>query len=76
MNQHDADPGDAWRYADRLHTPEAQRALLQAALQTYLSIRYARTKVNPEEVGTHVDWAALEGQLHRALAAAGHPAGE
>lgn len=70
------DPGDAWRYADKLQTVEAQRLLLQAALHALLTVRHARTKVNPEEVGTAVDWRRVEVELSAALRAAGHPAGD
>lgn len=68
--------GDAWRYAERLHEPEAHRRLLQAALSALLTIRHARTKADPETMAAAVDWPALEAELGAALRAAGHPAGE
>ena len=67
--------GDAWRYADNLNDPEAVKALLQAALLAHATINFAMTKVNPDEFGTVPDWRRVQGELRRALAAAGHPAG-
>jgi hypothetical protein len=72
------DPGDAWRYCDpiKLADPAVTHALVQAALQVFLSVRYARTRVNPDEVGTHIDWKRIERELQAALRLAGHPAGD
>lgn len=68
--------GDAWRYAPNLNDPQAAAELLQAALSALATIRFARTKVNPDEFGTVPDWRKVERDLAAALAAVGHPAGE
>lgn len=68
--------GDAWRYAPKLNDPQAAAELLQAALSALATIRFARTKVNPDEFGTVPDWPKVERDLTAALAAVGHPAGE
>jgi hypothetical protein len=65
--------GDAWRYAPNL--ANAQRALLQAALTAFLTIRHAEDRVNPEEFATALDWRAVSDELKSALRLAGHPAG-
>ncbi len=69
---------EAWRYCDagKLAEPATVQALVQAVLGTFLAVRHARTKVNPDEVGTAVDWLAIEHELQAALKAAGHPAGD
>jgi hypothetical protein len=68
--------GDAWRYAPNLSEPKAAGELLQAALQALATIRFARTKVNPDEFGTVPDWGKVERDLAAAMAAVGHPAGD
>lgn len=69
---------DAWRYADpaKLADPEAVRLLLQAALTAHATIDFAQRQVNPDEFGTVPDWTAVRRELHAALKAAGHPAGD
>lgn len=67
---------DAWRYATNLHDPEAAKRLLQAALTAHATIVFAQRNVSPEEFGTVPDWNAVRRELHAALAAAGHPAGD
>jgi hypothetical protein len=67
---------DAWRYAKNLNDPEAAKRLLQAALTAHATIVFAQRNVNPEEFGTVPDWNAVRRELHAALAAAGHPAGD
>lgn len=67
---------DAWRYCDNLHDPEAIKALVQAAMTAQATIHFARTQVNPEDFATVPDWAAVQGELLRALKAIGHPAGK
>lgn len=67
---------DAWRYADNLNDPEAAKKPLQAVLTAHATITFAQTKVNPEEFGTVPDWNAVQRELHDALQAAGHPAGQ
>jgi len=37
---------------------------------------FAQTKVNPDEFGTVPDWNTVRRELHAALKAAGHPAGD
>ncbi len=66
---------DPASWAPRLGEPEAARALLRAALLAYHTLSYGRRTVNPEEIGTHLDLARVEAELHKALAAVGHPAG-
>ena len=68
--------GDAWRYAPKLSDPKAAAELLQAALSALATIRFARTKVNPNEFATVPDWRKVEFDLKAAMAAVGHPAGE
>lgn len=68
--------GDAWRYAPNLTDPKAAAELLQAALSAWATIRFARTKVNPEEFASVPDWKKVERDLKAALAAVGHPSGE
>jgi hypothetical protein len=67
---------DAWRYPKNLSDPEAVKLLLQAALTAHATITFAQTKVNPEDFETVPDWNAVRRELHSALAAAGHPAGD
>lgn len=67
--------GDAWRYCTKLDKPEAVKKLVQAALGAAATIKFARTKVNPEDFATVPDWRATQDALARALRAVGHPAG-
>ena len=67
---------DAWRYAPNYDTPDAAQKLLQAVLTAHATIVFAQTKVNPDEFGTVPDWNAVRRELHAALKAAGHPAGD
>ena len=67
---------DAWRYATHLDDPKVSKQLLQATLSAYHTVKFAREKANPSDFGTETGWAALETELRKALAAAGHPAGE
>jgi hypothetical protein len=67
---------DAWRYAPNFNEPEAAKKLLQAVLTAHTTIAYALTKVNPDEFTTVTDWRAVQQELHDALKAAGHPAGD
>lgn len=67
---------DAWRYADNPIAPDAVNKLLQAVLTAHATIVFAQTKVNPDEFGTVPDWNAVRRELHEALRAAGHPAGD
>ena len=69
---------DAWRYADpnKLVDPEAVKSLLQAVLTAHATIVFAQRDVDPEDFATVPDWNAVREQLHSALAAVGHPAGE
>lgn len=67
---------DPASYAGNLADPEAVRVLLRAALHAFLTLRHGRLTVNPEEIGTHLDLKRIERELHAALAAVGHPAGE
>jgi hypothetical protein len=67
---------DAWKYCDNLNDPEAVKVLVQAALTAHATIVFARTRVNPGEFGTVLDWASVQRQLKAALKAVGHPAGE
>ena len=66
---------DAWRYADNPIAPDAVNKLLQAVLTAHATVVFAQTKVNPEEFGTVPDWNFVRRELHEALRAAGHPAG-
>ncbi len=68
--------GDAWRYCDHLNDPEAIKQLVQAVLTAHTTIVHAQTSVNPEDFATVPDWAGVQAELHRALAAVGHPAGQ
>ena len=68
--------GDAWRYCDHLNDPEAIKQLVQAVLTAHTTIVQAQTSVNPEDFATVPDWDAVRGELHRALQAVGHPAGQ
>lgn len=45
-------------------------------LTAHATIMFAQTKVNPDEFATVPDWNAVRRELHEALKAAGHPAGE
>ena len=65
-------PGDAWRYCDNLDSPEAVRELVQAALLAHLTLAAA----DPDRMDTDCDWPAVQADLHAALAAVGHPAGQ
>ena len=67
---------DAWRYATHLSDPEVTKQLLQATLSAYHTVKFAREKANPSDFGTEAGWVTLQDELHKALAAAGHPAGE
>jgi hypothetical protein len=69
---------DAWRYANpaKLTDPEAVRLLLQAALTAHATIDFAHREVNPEDFATVPDGAAVRCELHAALKAVGHPAGD
>lgn len=67
---------DAWRYAPNFNDTEAAKKLLQAVLTAHATIQFAQTKVNPDEFGTVPDWNAVRRELHAALKAAGHPAGD
>lgn len=67
---------EAWRYAPNYCTPEAAQKLLQAVLTAHETIVQGQTKVNPDEFGTAIDWDAVRRELHAALKAAGHPAGD
>ena len=68
--------GEAWRYCDNLSDPEAVKQLVQAVLTAHATITTAQTKVDPENFATALDWNAVRGELHRALKAIGHPAGD
>ena len=68
--------GDAWRYCDNLDNPEAIKQLVQAVLTAHATIVQAQTSVNPGDFATALDWDAVRGELHRALQAVGHPAGQ
>lgn len=68
--------GDAWRYCDHLNDPEAIKQLVQAVLTAHTTIVQALAGVNPEDFATVPDWAGVQAELHRALAAVGHPAGQ
>ena len=68
--------GNVWRYCDNLESPEAIQQLVQAVLTAYTTIEHARRNVNPEDFATAPDWAGVQAELHRALAAVGHPAGQ
>jgi hypothetical protein len=69
---------DAWRYADpaKLADPEAVRLLLQAVMTAHGTIAFAEREVNPEDFATVPDWQAVRRELHAALKAVGHPAGD
>lgn len=67
---------DAWRYADNPIAPDVVNKLLQAVLTAHATIVFAQTQVNPEQFGTVPDWKTVRLQLHEALHAAGHPAGD
>ncbi len=67
---------EAWQFADNLTDPEAAKKLLPAALTAHATIVFAQTKVNPDEFGTVPDRNAVRRELHDALRAAGHPAGQ
>lgn len=67
---------DAWRYAPNFNDPEAAKKLLQAVMTAHATITFAQTKVNPDEFATVPDWNAVRRELHEALKAAGHPAGD
>ncbi len=67
---------DAWRYAPNYTSPEAAQKLLQAVLTAHATIVFAQTKVNPGEFATVPDWNTVRRELHAALKAAGHPAGD
>ena len=49
---------------------------MQAVLTAHTTIVHAQTSVNPEDFATVPDWAGVQAELHRALAAVGHPAGQ
>jgi len=68
--------GDAWRYCDNLDNPEAIKQLVQAVLTAHTTIAHAQASVSPEDFASAPDWDAVRGELHRALAAVGHPAGQ
>ena len=55
--------GDAWRYCTKLDKPEAVKKLVQAALGAAATIKFARTKVNPEDFATVPDWRATQDAL-------------
>ena len=69
---------DAWQYCENLSDPEAVKKLAQAALQAFLTLKEALQDrdVDPERFATLYDWPRIQAQLHAALKAAGHPAGE
>lgn len=50
------------------------RELVRAAVSALHTLEYGRRFVNPEEIGTHLDLARIEGELRAALAKLGHPA--
>ena len=62
--------GDAWRYCAHLDNPEAVKQLVQAVLTAHATIVQAQTSADPE------DFATVRGELHHALRAVGHPAGD
>lgn len=64
---------DAWRYCEKLNTPEAPRALAGAALTAYLTLSAYRAGQFRE---SEIDWGFLLRELREALAVAGHPAGQ
>lgn len=66
---------DAWRYASKFDDPEAAKILLQAAVNAHLAIEQARTKIDPEDFGTALDWSKVRQELSVALGAIEHPAG-
>ena len=67
---------DAWRSAPNINDPETAKKLIQAALTAHATIVFAQTQVNSGEFGTVPDWNAVRRELHDALKAAGHPAGD
>ncbi|CAM5782995.1 hypothetical protein ACFOHU_06840 [Ottowia pentelensis] len=68
--------GDAWRYCAHLDNPEAVKQLVQAVLTAHATIVQAQTSADPEDFATALDWDAVRGELHHALRAVGHPAGD
>ena len=66
---------DAWIYCDNLSDPEAVKQLVQAVLTAHATIVHGQTKVDPENFATALDWNAVRRELHSALQAIGHPAG-
>ena len=67
---------DAWRYCENLTDPEAVKKLVQAVLTAHATIKHGQATVNPEEFATALDWNAVRRELHSALKAIGHPAGD
>ena len=67
---------DAWRYCENLNDPEAVKKLVQAVMTAHATIIHAQTKVNPGDYATALDWDAVRRELHGALHAVGHPAGQ
>lgn len=67
---------DAWRFCENLNDPEAVKKLVQAVMTAHATIVTAQTRVNPEEFATALDWNAVRRELHEALHAVGHPAGQ
>lgn len=67
---------DAASWATRLDDVQAVRELVRAAASALRTLEYGRRFVNPEEIGTHLDLARIEGDLRKALAAVGHPAAD
>jgi hypothetical protein len=67
---------DAWRYAPNLTDPDTAKRLLQAVLTAHATIVFAQPQVTPGAFGTVPDWNTVRRELHDALKAAGHPAGD
>ena len=49
---------------------------MQAVLTAHATIKHGQATVNPEEFATALDWNAVRRELHSALKAIGHPAGD
>ncbi len=60
---------EAWQYCENLSDPEAVKKLVQAALQTFLTLKEALQDrdVDPERFATFYDWPRIQAQLHAAL---------
>lgn len=58
-----------------METVTALDKLMLAAQMALLTIRFAQTKINPEDFATVPDWNRVAGDLQDALRDLGHPAG-